>query len=94
MPQPAEPVDGVIDSIRDGVALILLGDEEREITVPADQLPPEAKEGSRVEAVAETTWRVTVVDAEPPTGGLTERLDSLRSTRPSRLLRRPDEPQG
>lgn len=82
-------IEGTIDSIRDGVAVILFGDDEAEHTLPADELPDEAREGSRVAAAfdGDLIVAVAVTEVEPSTEDLRQRMDRLKTERTSRHLR-------
>lgn len=85
---------GIIDAIRDGVATILVGEEETAIETPDARLPDGSREGSRVQvtvADGEVT-DIELVEAEPSTEEVRGRLDRLARARPSRLLRRPAPP--
>jgi hypothetical protein len=87
-------IEGTIDAIRDGVAVILIGEEEVERPVPADELPDEALEGSRVEVTldGDLVVAVVVIEVEPSTEDLRQRMDRLKIERPSKLLGRDDQP--
>lgn len=87
--EPTES-EGVVDSIRDGIAVILVGEDEAAVELPSDELPPDAAEGSRVQVTTngEIPVRVELVEAAPPTVGLRERLVELGNRRVSKRLRR------
>lgn len=94
MSDQAKGIEGTIDSIRDGVAVILADVDETGYTVPADEIPEEAREGSRVEVhlEGEAVTAVVVIEAVPSSEEIRGRMERLASQRPSRLLRRPEAP--
>ena len=90
MSDQQDVLEGTIDSIRDQIAVILVGDEETEHTLPTDELPDGAREGSRVEVRfdGDMVVALAVIEAEPSTEDLVDRMSRLKSERPSGLLGR------
>ena len=79
---------GVVDSIRDGIAVVLVGDDETTLEVRADRLPEGTIEGSRVRVtMTEDTVEVELVEAAPSTDDLRGRLEALAKRQPSTRLR-------
>jgi hypothetical protein len=80
---PAEegPIHAIVDRITDGLAVILVGDEETEHHVPVEELPAGVAEGTVV-AVRLRDDRLEVMHAEP---GETERQRVEMRERLSRL---------
>jgi hypothetical protein len=81
----------VVDRIDEGVAVLLVGPSEREVTVPASELPDGAAEGSwlRVRGQDAELELLDLDDAaDARRAEADERLDRLRRTRGSGRFRR------
>lgn len=77
---PAEPTTAVIDRVVDGVAVLLVGDDEREVHLGADDLPDGAGEG---------TWLQVRTDGdEVVVMGLAPDAETGQATRIQRTVER------
>lgn len=94
-PQPADaPQQAVIDRIVEGVAVLLVSIEEREVRVPADAVPEGAGEGSVVRVRPGDPPEILGVD-ETETARRREeaagRLERLRAERATGRFDRPGD---